>query len=366
MTTPKQQNDTRTLQVVGERYIKKRIIARLQKYAETNQALLGGLGHDAGVLRNPLKADDTLLINTDRSGVSKAYNLGLAGGECIGDFAVSHAVSDILATGGVPFAVSIAMQLPGDTTVSLVDEIIDGIQQACSDFGVTITGGDTKKAEVLSLVVTALGRAPESNLLFRNTPKVGDQLVVSGELGSMLLGSVVHKRGHKVSSSVQQIIDQALICQRPPYRLGLAMSNARVASACTDISDGLPAACRNMIAETGLGVELSEENIPVHPELRDLASSLSLTPLQLSMAGGDWRFLYCVPKSELHALGAICEGSETLLTVVGEITDTGGIWIKTLGGKRRKVRQIEHDSFTNPADGKSYFEFLSDPQELFE
>jgi thiamine monophosphate kinase len=84
------------------------------------------------------------------------------------------------------------------------------------------------------------------------------------------------------------------------------------------------------------------------------------------MAGGDWRFLYCVPKSELHALGAICGGSETLLTVVGEITDTGGIWIKTLGGKRRKVRLIEHDSFTSPADGKSYFEFLSDPQELFE
>lgn len=69
MTTPEQQRDTRTLQVVGERYIKKRIIARLQKYAETNQALLGGLGHDAGVLRNPLEADDTLLVNTDRSGV---------------------------------------------------------------------------------------------------------------------------------------------------------------------------------------------------------------------------------------------------------------------------------------------------------
>lgn len=361
-----QQGDTRTLQAVGERFIKNRILTRLQRSSERDQALIGGLGHDAGVLRNPLKPGDSLLVNTDRSGVNKAYKLGLANGECIGDFAVSHAVSDILATGGVPFAVSVAMLLPGETTVRLVDEIVDGIQQACADFGVTITGGDTKKAEVLSLVVTALGRAPEDRLLFRNTPQVGDQLVVSGLLGSMLLGSVVHKRGLTVSESVQQIIDQALIRQRPPYRLGLAMSDARIANACTDISDGLPAACRNMVEGTDLGVELNEEQIPIHPELRDLASVLSLTPLQLSMAGGDWQFLYCLPRPKLPALGAVCESSDTALTVVGEVIDNSGIWIKTLGGDRRKVRHIEHDSFATPIDGISYFEFLSDPRELFE
>lgn len=361
-----QQSDTRTLQAVGERFIKNRILARLKSSSGKNQALVGGLGHDAGVLRNPLKPEDTLLVNTDRSGVNKAYKLGLAGGECIGDFAISHAVSDILATGGVPFAVSVAMLLPGETTVGLVDEIVDGIQQACVDFGVTITGGDTKKAEVLSLVVTALGRAPEERLLFRNTPQVGDQLVVSGVLGSMLLGSIVHKRGHQVSESVQQIIDQALIRQRPPYRLGLAMSAACVANACTDISDGLPAACRNMVEGTGFGVELNEENIPIHPELRGLASTLSLTPLQLSMASGDWQFLYCVSKSALPALDAICESADTVLTVVGEVIDTRGIWVKKQEGARRKVRHIENDSFSTPVAGQSYFEFLSDSQELFE
>lgn len=366
MTIFEQQSDSRTLTDVGERFIKKRIIDRLQKSSDITQALIGGLGHDAGVLKNPLNSEDTLLVNTDRSGVSKAYNLGLAGGECIGDFAVSHAVSDILATGGVPFAVSVALLLPGETTVSLVDEIMDGIKQACSDYGVTLTGGDTKKAESLSLVVTALGRAPVANLLYRNTPRIGDQLVVSGMLGSMLLGSVVHKRGHRVSEAIQEIVNEALIRQRPPFRLGLAMSEARVAHACTDISDGLPSACRNMLTDPNLGVELYETQIPIHPELKGLANSLALTPLQLSMAGGDWQFLYCVPKSELPALSAIAEGSDTSLTVVGEITDKIGIWAKTLDGDKRKLRDIEHDSFAERVDGKSYFEFLSDPQELFE
>jgi thiamine-monophosphate kinase len=366
MTISEQRSDTRTLMDVGERFIKSRIIDRLQKTSEISQALIGGLGHDAGVLENPLNPDDTLLVNTDRSGVNKAYNLGLAGGECIGDFAVSHAVSDILATGGTPFGVSIALLLPGETTVSLVDEIMDGVKQACLDYGVTLTGGDTKKAESLSLVVTALGKAPVANLLYRNTPRVGDHLVVSGQLGSMLLGSVVHKRRHRVSGPVQKVIDGALIKQRPPFRLGIAMSESRLAHACTDISDGLQAACRNMLTNTNLGIQLSEMQIPIHPELKDLASSLSLTPLQLSMAGGDWQFLYCVPENHISALKDIAERSNTPLTVIGEVTDEVGIWVKTVDGERKKLRDIEHDSFQERVDGKSYFDFLSDPQELFE
>ena len=366
MRNSEKQVDNRALDIVGERFIKSRILERIQSFPTVTKELIGGLGHDAGILNNPLGPDDKLLINTDKSGVSKAYKLGLAGGECIGDFAVSHAVSDILASGGEPFAVSVALMLPGDTTVGLVDEILDGILQACADFNVTLTGGDTKKADTLSVVVTALGRAPSINLLYRNTPQPGDQLVVSGVLGSMLLGSAVFKRGHAISDAVRDVLVHAQICQRPPFRLALEMSRARVANACTDISDGLQAACRNMIAGSSLGVELDEIQVPVHPALKGLANTLALSPLQLSMAGGDWQFLYCVPKDNIATLGSISDRSDTSLTVIGEVIETGGVWAKTREGHMKKLRQIEHDSFLNRINGVSYFDFLSDPQELFE
>jgi len=197
------------------------------------------------------------------------------------------------------------------------------------------------KRQTLSLVVTALGRAPMNNLLYRNTPRPGDQLVVTGTLGSMLLGSVVYQRGHQVSESVREIITQASIWQRPPYRLGLAMSSARIAHACTYISDGLQAACRNMLTETSLGVELREAQIPIHPELKGLARLLSLKPLQLSLAGGDLQFLYCIPKNEVQALDAIAKSTDTALTVVGEVTETSGIWAKTLSGNRSLARACQ-------------------------
>ncbi|MET0066545.1 MAG: AIR synthase related protein [Candidatus Thiodiazotropha sp.] len=356
----------KTVQSVGERYIKSRIIDRLQGSSTTTRKLVGGLGHDAGILKNPFDPEDMLLVNTDRSGVNKAYNLGLAGGECIADFAISHAISDILATGGVPFAVSVALLLPGETPVQLVDEIIDGIELASTYYGVTLTGGDTKKSDMLSLVVTALGKAPAENLLYRNTPRVGDQLVVTGYLGSMLLGSIVHKKGLLVPESVQQVVDQALIQQRPPYHMALEISKSRVAHACTDISDGLQAACRNMIGDNDFGVELIEDQIPVHPELKEVANDLSLSPLQLSMAGGDWQFLYCIPKKEIPSVEAMSKSMGSKLTVIGEVSETNGIWAKTLTGEQKKLRQIENDSFTDRINGKSYFSYLSDPLDLFE
>ena len=182
----------------------------------------------------------------------------------------------------------------------------------------------------------------------------------------MLLGSIVYKTGYEVSDSIRQIVNQALIYQRPPLNIALAISEAHIAHACTDISDGLQAACRNMLSGSDFGIELYEAQIPIHGELRGLANDLSLTPLQLSMAGGDWQFLYSIPKNRLKVLDTLSKNSGAKISVIGEVIDANGIWARTLSGDRRKLRQIEHDSFVDRIDGKSYFNYLSDPLNLFE
>lgn len=149
------------------------------------------------------------------------------------------------------------------------------------------------------------------------------------------MGSIIYKHEYPVSDSVRHVIDKALVQQHPPYRLALAMNEARIAHACTDISDGLQAACRNMLGETNLGIELDESKIPVHPKLRELAKKYELTPLHLSMAGGDWQFLYCIPKNQLHSLQLLEEKGNTALTVIGEVTNANGVWAKTLAGEQK-------------------------------
>lgn len=59
--------DSRKFATVDERFVKSRILKRMHGYENFGAGLLGGLGHDAGVLRNPLEPEESLLVNTDRS-----------------------------------------------------------------------------------------------------------------------------------------------------------------------------------------------------------------------------------------------------------------------------------------------------------
>ena len=142
------------LNEIGE----KKLVNILTEAIIADTRLYGAFGHDSGILDLSVAEDEFLLVNTDRSGANVAYSLGIANGECIGDFAVSHAVSDIFASGGVPMAITIALLLPDDISVSLAKEIMVGADCAARKYGAFIASGDTKCNSKLSVVATAIGK----------------------------------------------------------------------------------------------------------------------------------------------------------------------------------------------------------------
>ena len=96
------------------------LVEEIIRLLEADEMLLDGFGHDAGFIDTTIENDEIILMNTDRSGENVAYRLGLANGECIGDFGVSHAISDIIASGGQPIAISVALLLPDELTLGFV------------------------------------------------------------------------------------------------------------------------------------------------------------------------------------------------------------------------------------------------------
>lgn len=97
-----------TLADTGE----KRLVQWIMAESPTSDLLVSGRGHDAAALQASLADDEVLLLNTDRSGFNIAYQMGLADARSVGDLAVSHAISDILASGGTPFAITLALLVP--------------------------------------------------------------------------------------------------------------------------------------------------------------------------------------------------------------------------------------------------------------
>ncbi len=359
--TLKDPDDNKTLREVGERYIVRQILDMLQP----SPLLVDGFGHDGAFLDLPLKADELLVVNTDRSGLNIAYQLGLSGAECVGDLGVSHAISDVVAAGGVPKAVTVALLLPPETKVSFVLEVMRGAERAALRYGAVVAGGDTKQNPKFAMVVTAIGSVRRERRLGRSSARAGDILVVTGHLGSMLLGTIVAKKKIDCSSRVRAVLERALTEQQPPFRLGRAFADGKVANACMDISDGLSSALFSLCGASGVGAVIDERRIPVHPDVAELASALALRPMQLALAGGDWQYLYAIPPTRLPDAERIARSVGAPVTVIGEILDATLIAARTLEGEFRHVNRIEHDSFGDGLKGAGYFEFLERPQSCF-
>jgi thiamine-monophosphate kinase len=353
--------DLRTLQEVGERVAVREITHTLQP----SPLLLDGFGHDAGFVDISLSADEVLVVNSDRSGLNIAYTLGLAGPECVGDFGVSHAVSDVIAAGGNPKVVAVALLLPPDTQIGFLRRVMVGAERAAARYGAVLSGGDTKQNPKFAMVVTAIGTAHRDNRLCRSTAQVGDALVVTGHLGSMLLGTIMHRKKLDVPDAARHVLDNALIHQHPPFLLGRALADARVARACVDISDGLAGALYSLCSASGVGALVDEGSLPINPVLHSLVAAVGIRPMQLSCGGGDWQYLYSIPPESLGRAFDIASRVGTPISIIGRVIGPEAIMARALEGDYRYLNRLEHDSFSSGSQGVGYFRSLETGQHCF-
>ncbi|WP_240901355.1 thiamine-monophosphate kinase [Thioalkalivibrio sp. XN279] len=352
---PYSADDDRTVRELGERSV----VANLTSAMRLPEFLLDGYGHDAAFVDILLGSNEVLAINTDRSGINIAYKLGLAGPECIGDLGISHAVSDIVVAGGTPRAITIGLLLPPETTMGFVRGVMRGAEVAAERYGASIVGGDTKQNPKFAIVVTAIGTVLRDKRLGRSGARPGDALVVTGTLGSMLLGRMTLRNPVEIDDDTRLILTNALVEQRPPFHLGLAVAKSGIAHAGIDISDGLPGAIHAICGASGLGALVDEDRIPLHSRLTGIIKSSGLTPLSLSAAGGDWQYLYSIPTGQLATLKELAEVAGTAVTEIGRVIERPILAVRTIDREWRELKRIEHDSFADSATGGGHFDNIS-------
>ncbi len=333
------------------------LVHEITKLLEVDDRLLDGFGHDSAFIDTTILEDEVLLMNTDRSGINSAYTLGLANGECVGDFGVSHAISDIIASGGQPIAITVALLLPDDITLGFVKEVMIGVQKAAKKYGAFLAAGDTKKNPKFAMVVTATGKAHKSERLTRSNAQKGDLLVVTGNLGTMLAGKIAFKQKLEISDKATELFKNALIFQNPPYKVGSKLSKSKLANACTDISDGLPSSIYSLCNASDFGAIIEESKIPIHEETLKIANTLNIRPMQLTLTGGDWQYLYSIPESNIDEVKAIAEMIDFPISVIGKVIEENEVVIKTLENEYKKLLRVENDRFSKHT-GESFFTIL--------
>jgi thiamine-monophosphate kinase len=271
------------------------------------------LGDDCAVLEI---GDSTWVAASDML-VSGHHFKHWATPEDAGYKAVAVNASDVAAMGGTPRFVLASGGAPDPETALRCSR---GILEACESFGVYPLGGDTTRADALTVDVAILGELATRPVL-RSGASPGDLLAVTGELGASAAGLLALERG---MTGPGRLIRR---CLRPEPRLGAGRVAASLgATAMIDLSDGLASDVRHLCDRSGAGCMVDLDLLPVKNDTRELAETLERDPEILAATGGeDYELLICAPAP---ALSALAKSVEVPITRIGEITQSDVVFTR--------------------------------------
>jgi thiamine-monophosphate kinase len=270
------------------------------------------IGDDCAVLR---LGDVLWVVATDML-VSGRHFKEWAAPEDVGYKAVAVNVSDVAAMGGVPRFV-LASGGAEDAEITL--RCMEGVLEACEEFGVYPLGGDTTGGAALTVDVSILGQLEGAPVL-RSGARPGDLLAVTGELGASVAGLLVLESGE---TSPERLVRKHL---RPEPRVALGSAAARLgARAMIDLSDGLASDVRHICERSGVGCRLDLGLLPIAGDTYEYLRSMGRDPEVLAATGGeDYELLTAAPE---EVVGALAAESEVPVTVIGEMVGEGEVFL---------------------------------------
>jgi thiamine-monophosphate kinase len=265
------------------------------------------------------------------------FRRGEAEPEQIGRKALATALSDLAAMGAAAGEAYVVAGVPADLGEDEFLRLLDGMLALATETETTLAGGDLTRAPVLTLALTVVGHAATPELLVtRGGAKVGDVLVLSGELGGAAAGLLLLERpklAAAVPAETAEKLRRRQLEPRPRLRTGRALATAG-ARAMIDLSDGLGGDAAHLAAAGGVALRIDAGALPLAKGVAEVAAAAGHDPLELAAGGGeDYELLAALPPQRLsEASIAIGDAAETTLTPIGEVLTGTGVEIRLPGG----------------------------------
>lgn len=277
------------------------VIARVQRMATAPEAR--GLADDAALI-------DGLIVTHD-SIAEGVHHLPDDPAESVGWKLVAVNLSDLAAKGATPRGALLSLTLNGDDAWE--NAFLDGIEAACTAFGLPLIGGDTialPQGAPRVLGMTAIGRAGD-RVPDRAGAGDGDGLWLVGTLGDAASGLAQLLDDRAASGSLVEAY------RRPVPLLGEGQALAPHASAMMDVSDGLLLDARRMALASGCVVEIDLDAIPLSPAFIALRGATNDARLFAATSGDDYALLAALPAA--FDPSTLCLPAGATVTKIGRI-----------------------------------------------
>ena len=327
---------------LGEFALIKRLTKDFPLYHESTRL---GVGDDAAIIAYPEGLQTLLTTDLLLEGIH--FDLTYTPLRHLGYKAAVGSFSDIYAMNGHPQQLTCSIGVSARFAVEDLEELYAGLRLACERYGVDLVGGDTSASLTgLCISITCLGVARPEDIVRRSGAKPTDLICVTGNLGAAYMGLQLLEREKRGFAGEQgdfepdfaeheYILERQL---RPEARqdiiLALAQQGLRP-TAMIDSSDGLASELLHIAKESGVGIRIYEDRLPIDIETLRMAEELKMSTTTVAMNGGeDFELIFTVPLADLDRLKEL-EG----IHIIGHVTpETQGCYLVTPDGAELRLR----------------------------
>jgi thiamine-monophosphate kinase len=313
------------------------LLERLQRFCPKDI-----VGDDAAVLPSP-ELGQLLVVTTDVLVDGVHFSDRTTSPNDVGWRAAAANLSDLAAMGAFPLGITVGLSVTGDTSVSWVEGVYQGLTECLQEYNTEIVGGDVVRSPIVSLAITAFGQVSPSRIIRRNAARVADAIVVTGVHGASRAGLellIEPELGQNLSEGERSHLIQSH--QRPKPRLDvlpilwdildsqskIQNLKSQIPIAGMDSSDGLADAVIQICRFSGVGAVVERTKLPLPPVFNKLVSSEQAVNWVL-YGGEDFELLLCLPLEPAEALvKQLGDGA----TIIGHITPDHEVWLRDTMG----------------------------------
>ena len=259
----------------------------------------------------------------------------------IGSLAVHGTVNDLAMRGARPLYITAGFILEEGLAYGDLKNIVMSMAEAAQEAGVLVIAGDTKvvprgKADKLFINTSGIGIVPPGIDVSGQNARPGDLVLINGTIGDHGMAVLCKREGLAFENEIQS--DAAALGRLT----GLMLDAFAGIHVLRDPTRGGVATTLNEIAEqSGVGVRLFEEALPIRDDVLGACEVLGLDPLYVANEG---KVLAIVPAQGADAVLAAMKSHPLgrASCRIGEIVadNPGRVFLRTRIGGHRLVDML--------------------------
>jgi len=294
------------------------------------------------------KLDDSAIVNlngrvaftTDSYVIKPIF---FPGGD-IGKIAVCGTINDLATSGAIAKYLSLSLIIEEGFPITDLERIVSSISSTAKEAGVLVVTGDTKvvdhgSADGIFINSSGIGIIPDGIDISGSRAVEGDKVIITGTIGDHGIAVMAQREGLKFSVPVESDcaplnglvtdiinISPHLHCLRDPTRGGLATTLNELAH------------------QSGVGIQIHEDSLPVKEAVRGMSEILGLDPLYIANEG---KMVIITAPEDAGRIIESLRGNKygTDAAVIGEVTSQhkGRVVLKTGMGASRILDMLTGD-----------------------